>query len=67
MALELRGECERCHKAPAHDDKAYISVSGCMLCPACAMALPLVGPDCGGLVRRPRPRPRTVACGQAAA
>jgi hypothetical protein len=69
MALEMRGECERCRAALAPDGRAYICVYECTFCPDCAEALQHVCPNCGGeLVPRPRPKARPAGTpGQAAA
>jgi uncharacterized protein len=58
MALELRGECERCGVVLAPDAEAYICSYECTFCVLCAEEFAHVCPNCSGeLVRRPR-RPR---------
>jgi uncharacterized protein len=55
VALELRGECERCGAPLAPDGEAHICSYECTFCHECAEALEHVCPNCGGeLVRRPR-------------
>jgi hypothetical protein len=55
MALEMRGECEKCGRALAAEGEAYICVFECTFCADCAGAMVHVCPNCGGeLVRRPR-------------
>jgi hypothetical protein len=55
MALEMRTECERCGVALAPEGDARICTFECTFCPACAVALAGVCPNCGGeLVARPR-------------
>jgi uncharacterized protein len=54
MALEMRTVCERCDTPLGHGDEARICSHECTFCPACAEAMQLVCPTCGGeLVRRP--------------
>jgi uncharacterized protein len=54
MALEMRAVCERCDAPLGHGDDARICSHECTFCPACAEAMQLVCPNCGGeLVRRP--------------
>lgn len=67
MPLEMRGECEHCHVALAHDDDAYICVFECTFCPACAEAMHHTCRNCGGeLVRRPCPGSTRIAAGMVA-
>jgi uncharacterized protein len=55
MALELRGECERCGAPLAPEGDAYICSYECTFCGECVQALEHACPNCGGeLVRRPR-------------
>jgi hypothetical protein len=55
VALEMRGECERCGAALAPDGAAAICSFECTFCPACTAELEGVCPNCGGeLVARPR-------------
>jgi hypothetical protein len=55
VALEFKGECERCRVALASDGDARICSYECTFCVACADALVAVCPNCGGeLVPRPR-------------
>ena len=57
MALEMRGSCERCERALAAHDEAYICTFECTFCADCTAAMGNACPNCGGeLVRRPRPR-----------
>jgi hypothetical protein len=58
VALELRTSCERCGKALAPADEAFICTFECTFCRACTDQLAAICPNCGGeLVRRPRPAP----------
>lgn len=62
MALLMKSECEKCRKALAAADAAYICVYECTFCAACAAEMGETCPNCGGeLVRRPRPRAATAA------
>jgi uncharacterized protein len=55
MALEMRGECEKCGAALAADGEARICSFECTFCPPCADAMDGTCPNCGGeLVARPR-------------
>ena len=55
MALEMRGVCERCGRALANADEAFICSFECTFCADCAAAMSETCPKCGGeLVRRPR-------------
>ena len=55
MALEMRGQCEKCHATLDSEDLAFICSYECTFCPACAVGMSQVCPNCGGeLVRRPR-------------
>jgi hypothetical protein len=55
MALELRGECERCGAPLAPDGEAFICSYECTFCAACTEELGRTCPNCGGeLVVRPR-------------
>ena len=55
MPLEMRLQCERCRGPLALGDQAFICSYECTFCPACAMSMGQVCPNCGGeLVRRPR-------------
>jgi uncharacterized protein len=57
MALELRGECERCGVALLPDGDAFICSFECTFCGLCAEEFAHVCPNCSGeLVRRPRRR-----------
>jgi hypothetical protein len=57
VALELRGECERCGAALAPEGDAMICSYECTFCTACAEAIEDVCPNCQGeLVPRPRRR-----------
>ncbi|MBV8423786.1 MAG: DUF1272 domain-containing protein [Candidatus Eremiobacteraeota bacterium] len=54
MALEMRPACERCERALAHGDEAYICSYECTFCPECTNEMKARCPNCGGeLVRRP--------------
>jgi hypothetical protein len=56
--LEMRKECEKCGRALAGSDDAYICTSECTFCPTCAGSMSHVCPNCGGeQVRRPKPAP----------
>jgi uncharacterized protein len=55
MPLEMRRQCEKCQAALGFDDLAFICSYECTFCPACAVSMAQVCPNCGGeLVRRPR-------------
>jgi len=55
MALEMRGECEKCGTGLAADGEARICSFECTFCPPCADAMDGTCPNCGGeLVARPR-------------
>jgi hypothetical protein len=55
MALEMRGECERCGAALQPDGEARICSFECTFCGSCADAMDATCPNCGGeLVPRPR-------------
>jgi hypothetical protein len=55
MALEMRRQCEKCHAALGFGDPVFICSYECTFCPACAVSMDQVCPNCGGeLVRRPR-------------
>ena len=57
MALEMRGECERCRQSLGHEDVAYVCSLECTYCAECAEVLTLTCPNCSGeLSRRPRRR-----------
>src|SRR5436190_22971310 len=47
MTLEMRGYCEKCRAALAHDAVAYICSFECTFCGSCADALSQVCPNCG--------------------
>jgi hypothetical protein len=56
MALEMKSECERCHRSLGGADESYICTYECTFCPDCTGAMDAVCPNCGGeLVHRPRP------------
>ena len=60
MALEMRGECERCKTALAMEGSAMICSYECTFCADCAKNMQLVCPNCGGpLVTRPPRFPKT--------
>ena len=48
MALEIRNKCERCEKALAPVDEAYICSYECTFCPECTREMKTVCPNCGG-------------------
>jgi hypothetical protein len=55
MALEMRGECERCGAELRADGEALVCSYECTFCVACGAELEHTCPNCGGeLVRRPR-------------
>jgi uncharacterized protein len=56
MALEMRGQCERCGvNLPPDHESAYICSHECTFCALCADEEAHVCPNCGGeLLRRPR-------------
>ena len=57
MALEMRGECERCRQALAHEDVAFVCSLECTYCMECAEVLGGICDNCSGeLTRRPRRR-----------
>ena len=39
MALEMRGQCERCDTPLAHEDAVRICSYECTFCPTCAAAM----------------------------
>ncbi|WP_425604263.1 DUF1272 domain-containing protein [Natrinema gelatinilyticum] len=56
MPLEMRSECERCHRPLEKSDESYICAYECTFCPDCTAELDAVCPNCSGeLVCRPRP------------
>lgn len=62
MALEMKGTCERCQTQLEPQGEAYVCSFECTFCPACAMALDGICPNCGGeLVRRPRRKSNSTA------
>jgi len=55
MSLEMRPACERCGAALSADGDARICSFECTFCVACAEAMEVICPNCGGeLVARPR-------------
>lgn len=55
MALEMRVQCEKCETPLGLGDQAFICSYECTFCPACAMSMDQVCPNCGAeLLRRPR-------------
>ena len=62
MALEMRPECERCATPVPPRAEAWICLHECTYCPACALELANLCPNCGNeLVRRPRLSKETAA------
>ena len=60
MALEMRGQCERCKAVLTYEGAAFICSYECTFCPTCAGTLGHVCPNCGGeLLSRPRRRVST--------
>ena len=54
MALEMKGQCERCERALGSETEAYICSYECTFCGDCTRAMGATCPNCGGeLVRRP--------------
>ena len=39
MALEMRGQCERCEVALTHDRAAFICSYECIFCPVCVLKI----------------------------
>jgi hypothetical protein len=60
MALEMRTECERCHKTLTADGEAYICSYECTFCDTCKTEIQGACKNCGGELT-PRPR-RLVEC-----
>ena len=57
MALEMRGECERCRQSLGHEDVAFVCSFECTYCMECANVLGGICDNCSGeLTRRPRRR-----------
>lgn len=55
MTLDMRPQCEKCDAPLDFRDLAFICSHECTFCPACAVSMGQVCPNCGGeLVRRPR-------------
>jgi uncharacterized protein len=55
MALEMRGECERCGAPLPADGEALICSYECTFCLECGSKLERTCPNCGGeLVPRPK-------------
>jgi len=55
MGLQMKTKCEKCDRALAPTDEAYICIYECTFCMDCVHELKNVCPNCGGeLVRRPR-------------
>jgi uncharacterized protein len=53
--LEMKTACDRCGAALTPDGDARICSYECTYCPACALTLSGVCPNCGGeLAHRPR-------------
>ena len=58
----MREQCERCRAALPHEAAARICSYECTFCPACSDAMGTTCPNCGGgLVARPRRRPKRCA------
>jgi len=59
MALEMRGNCEKCRAALPHEATAYICSYECTFCADCSGGMEFTCPNCGGeLLRRPRRKPK---------
>jgi hypothetical protein len=55
MALQMKANCEKCGRALAPLDEAFICIYECTFCGDCVREMEHVCPNCGGeLVRRPR-------------
>lgn len=55
MALQMKTECEKCHKSLPATGPAMICSYECTFCESCSAAMKNVCPNCGGeLVPRPR-------------
>ena len=55
MALEMRGECEKCRAGVTAGGEAFICSYECTFCGGCADGMDHTCPNCGGeLLRRPR-------------
>ena len=55
MALEMKGECEKCGESVEPTGDAYICTFECTFCSDCAEGMNAVCPNCGGeLVARPK-------------
>ena len=55
MALLMKTSCEKCGRALAAGNAAYICSYECTFCDDCARLMEHLCPNCGGeLVRRPR-------------
>jgi hypothetical protein len=55
MALQMKGECEKCREQLPPAGMAKICSYECTFCEKCAAEMKNVCPNCGGeLVQRPR-------------
>jgi len=55
MALQMKGECEKCRQQLPAGGLAMICSYECTFCESCAAQMKNVCPNCGGeLVQRPR-------------
>lgn len=62
MALEMRGQCEKCNASLVHDGEAFICSYECTFCHDCSEGMQMICPNCGGeLVNRPRRRVKSSA------
>jgi uncharacterized protein len=55
MALQMKGECEKCRRSLPPQEIAMICSYECTFCQECTQEMKSVCPNCGGeLVNRPR-------------
>lgn len=66
MALEMKGQCERCNRFLSAQAEAFVCSYECTFCPACTDEMRAVCPNCGGeLLRRPRRKLKVIVGGAA--